>query len=162
MDRKIQEIYEIDGRIFIIKKFPAAESMSVLKELLSKSLPIDLFSMMNVGGKNLGQTLREYGLGNSNKNQMSIDEFTDLQMRLMKCVQERLKGGDESVIDNLGNYKVEDLEYNLELFSSLLLKVVSVNYKDFFIEKMKKLGLLEKIEEMEDNQMKELAKSFLE
>lgn len=160
MERKTFEIEVIDGRQFIIKKMPAAESMSVLKEILTRSLPIDLLSLINVEGKSIGSTLSSSGLGQGS--QMSIDEFSKFQMRLMKNVSERLPGGDIEVVDSLGNFKVEDLEFNLDLFLTLLLKVVSVNYKDFFIEKMKKLGFLDKVDNIQDEELKNLAKTFLE
>ena len=65
------------------------------------------------------------------------------------------------VVDELGNYQVQNLEYNLDLFSSLILKVLCVNYKDFFINKLKKLGLMLKDKnEVNQDQLQDLVQSL--
>ena len=143
VEHKTFEIVTINDRTFVIHMMPAQISMAILKELASRSLPVDLFSMFSVGETNIGQKLKEYGLGNSS-NVMSMDEFIDLEMKLLKYVDERLPGADVQIVDEFGNYQVQNLEYDLDLFSSLILKVLGVNYKDFFISKLKKLGLIAK------------------
>ena len=161
IEHKTFEEVEIDGRSFIIHMMPAQISMAILKELASRSLPVDLFSMFSIGEINVGQKLKEYGLGNSS-NVMPMDEFIELEMKLLKYVDERLPGNDVQVVDELGNYQVQNLEYNLDLFSSLILKVLGVNYKDFFINKLKKLGLMLKDkDEVNQDQLQDLVQSLV-
>ena len=85
---------------------------------------------------------------------MSIDEFVVFQKRLMKNVYEKLKSGDVPVIQENGDFGVLGMEENMFLVGFLLLKVIEVNYKDFFLEILQKLGLLEDVQKMM-NEMKE-------
>ena len=85
IEHKTFEEVEIDGRSFIIHMMPAQISMAILKELASRSLPVDLFSMFSIGEINVGQKLKEYGLGNSS-NVMPMDEFIELEMKLLKLL----------------------------------------------------------------------------
>ena len=126
--------------------------MAVLKEILTKALPIDLLSFLNDSGAGIDKIL---SMTNSvSKKEMSIDEFVVFQKRLMKNVYEKLKSGDVPVIQENGDFGVLDMEENMFLVGFLLLKVIEVNYKDFFLEILQKLGLLEDAQKMM-NEMKE-------
>lgn len=130
--------WEVEGekeRTFVIKKMPVLESISVLKTLLTRALPLDLLSVLDESG-NLAK-----GLAAVPKHEMTDDEFTEFTKRLLKNVYEKLPVGDVAVIDEVGNYGVIDFEYNLTLALYLLTQVVLVNYKDFFIEILQKLGV---------------------
>lgn len=72
----------------------------------------------------------------------------------MKNVYEKLKSGDVPVIQENGDFGVLDMEENMFLVGFLLLKVIEVNYKDFFLEILQKLGLLEDAQKMM-NEVKE-------
>ena len=163
VERKLHEVVEINNRKFVIHLMPAAFSIAVLKELLSRALPIDILSLFDIGGINVGSKLSEYGLGSASNNMMSMEEFAKFQNKLLLNVQERLPGMDQDVIDQNGNYMVEDLEFNIDLFSKLILKVVSVNYKDFFIEKLKQLKVIANTEEdqITEDKVKDLVQSLL-
>ena len=77
---------------------------------------------------------------------MSDDEFVELELKLLSNVSEVLKSGEVKIIDSAGNYQVQDLDNNMLINAFLLLKVVEVNYKDFFIELLQKLdGMEEKL-----------------
>ena len=124
----------------------------MLKEILTKALPIDLLSFLNDSGAGIDKIL---SMTNSvSKKEMSIDEFVVFQKRLMKNVYEKLKSGDVPVIQENGDFGVLDMEENMFLVGFLLLKVIEVNYKDFFLEILQKLGLLEDAQKMM-NEMKE-------
>lgn len=150
MDRKKSELVELQGRTFIIRMLPAAESLAVLKDLLTRTVPLDIFSNIDVGGQSLANLLS--GFGGSNKSLMNIDEFAALENRLMKCVSEKFPRDEINVIGEYGEFLVEDLEDNIELYFDLILKVVAFNYKDFFLKKMEALGLIEKIKQEEPTQ----------
>ena len=147
-DRKTYEVVEIDGRTFVIHLMPAAYSVAILKELLTRAMPIDLLSIFDIGGINVGKTVGDLGA----KNAMSVEEFVEFQNKLLMYVQERLAGAEQDVVDREGNYLVQDLEFNIDLYTQLLLKVVSVNYKDFFIAKLKKLSQLLNLKEEQEQE----------
>ena len=152
MERKIKEIVTYEDRTFVIKKMTPFEGIAVLKEILTKALPIDFLSFLNDSGAGIDKIL---SMTNSvSKKEMSIDEFVVFQKRLMKNVYEKLKSGDVPVIQENGDFGVLDMEENMFLVGFLLLKVIEVNYKDFFLEILQKLGLLEDAQKMM-NEMKE-------
>lgn len=137
--------WETEGentRQFVIHKMPVLESISVLKTLLTRVLPLDLLSVLDESG-NLAK-----GLAAIPKKDMSDEEFTEFTKRLLQNVYEKLPVGETAVIDEVGNYGVIDLEYNLTLALYLLMQVVLVNYKDFFIEILQKLGVQPELSEM--------------
>ncbi len=136
MERITQEIvkYQDDEkeRIFVVKKMNPLLGIAVLKEILFGALPVDLFS--DVEG--MGQVTSMFS--NVQKKEMSIDEFVKLERRLLSNVSEKLKSGEVPVIDSAGNYRVSNLENNMFLNGYLMVKVVEVNYKDFFLELFQK------------------------
>lgn len=140
-EREIRQKVEIDNRTFIIEKMDALESIAVLKEILTKTLPLDLLSTFGDSVSSL------VGRIDSPKKDMSIDEFIRLQKRILKYVFESLPSGMIPIIDSNNNYAVDDFEKNLDLAVSLLFKSVRFNYESFFLEKLQKMGLLEKIQE---------------
>lgn len=131
----------IDERTFVIEKMDALESIAVLKELLTKALPIDLLSTFGDSVSGL------IGKTDILKKDMSIDEFVFLQKRILRYVYESLPSGLVPIIDSNYNYSVNDFEQNLDLAVSLLIKAIRFNYESFFLEKLQKMGLLERINE---------------
>lgn len=140
-EREIRQKVEINDRTFIIEKMDALESIAVLKEILTKTLPLDLLSTFGDSVSNI------VGRIDFPKQDMSIDEFIRLQKRILKYVFESLPSGMVPVIDSNNNYAVNDFEKNLNLAVSLLFKAIRFNYESFFIETLQKMGLLEKIQE---------------
>lgn len=145
-ERKIEEVVEVQGRKFVIKMFPADEGLAILKELITRAIPFNLFSGIAIGGQSISALAETFGVDNS-KTQMSIDEFTVFEKRLLRCVRARLKDGDEPIISKEGQYQVVDIEYNMSLVLKLLVEVVRVNYSDFFVEMLEKLKLLKQMTE---------------
>ena len=147
-----EEQVELKGRTFVISKMPAAHALSVLKDLLTKVLPVDLLSMLFQSDEGGVMNDIEKVLGGlKNKKEMSAKEFELFQKDLLKYSSELLKSGRVPVIDELGNFSVSDLEYDLFLLSALLLKILIFNYKDFFTEV---LQFLNKMGENLENQHK--------
>lgn len=140
-ERETRTIVEVEGRTFVIDKMDALESIAVLKELLTKTLPVDLLSTF---GDSISGLI---GKAEASKKDMSIEEFILLQKRILRYVFEKLPSGLVPVIDVNYNYGVDDFEKNLNLAISLLLKAIRFNYESFFIEKLQQMGLLEKISE---------------
>ena len=160
MDRKKNEIVELQNRTFVIRYLPAAEALAILKDLITRTVPLDIFSGIFVdteeGQSTLSNVLSNFG-GN-NKTLMTIDELVALENRMMKCVSEKFTREEIEVIGNYGEFQVEDLEDNLELYFDLIVRVVAFNYKDFFLKKAQALGLIKKREEIDQ----ELIQSLME
>lgn len=152
MDRKKSELVELQDRTFVIRFLPAAESLAILKDLLTRTVPLDIFSgiILNTenGESNLSSLLS--GFGGSNKSLMSVDELVALENRIMRCVSEKYPREEIEVIGNYGEFQVPDLEDNIELYFDLIVKAVAFNYKDFFLKKAEALGLITKIDKQEN------------
>ena len=142
MERITQIEVKYEDRIFIVKKMTPFEGIAVLKELITKAMPFDLLSLLNEDDFEGISKVLSVAQGMSKK-EMSIDEFVAFQKRLIKNCYEVKKIGEVPVLQNNGDFGVEDLENNMFLVCFLLLKVIEVNYKDFFLEILRKLGMLE-------------------
>jgi hypothetical protein len=145
MQVKLGTEITVGDRIFNIGKMDAASALAVLKELLSQSLPTDLFAQAGFSGIS--------GLlsGNQQDTEMSIEAFTILVHKLLFCVSEKLAGGYTKVIrqEDLA-FQVADLEFDIELTVELVGHVIKENYASFFISFLKKLGLMKEGETLED------------
>lgn len=142
LDRKTEEVVKYENREFIIKKMTPFKGIAVLKTLLTRALPIDLLSSF---AEDTAINKMFSGISNTKKD-MTEDEFIELEIELIRMVSEKLKGGDTPVIDDRGNFQVENLENNMLLVTWLLVKVIEVNYKDFFIELLQKAGVIKEVE----------------
>lgn len=145
------EIYEVknedDGtvRTFHIRRMTPFAAIAILKELLTRAMPINLLEAMDMLG-NEDETKSTYesllNLTSSAKPTMSMEEFEDLQKKIIGYVDEELKGTTVKVIDEYGNFNVPDLEYDLTLYMKLVIRVIVVNYKDFFIGVLRNFHLI--------------------
>lgn len=151
--RTTQEIFDYEGRTFVVKKMNPMEGIAVLKTLLTNALPIDLLGMFLSEDSKMKQMLALLPDGMSKK-EMSIDDFVMFEKRLLRNTYEVLKSGEVQVVDNAGNIGVLDVEDNMFLIVFLLVKVIEVNYKDFFIETLQRLGMLEEIKSLTQEVMK--------
>ena len=149
--RTTEKIFEVDERKFIIKKMDPLLGIAILKELLTRSFPIDLLSMIDSSGKSkaLGGLISS---SSSVITSMGIDEFVEFQRRILSFVYELLPSGEVQVIDKLGNYKVLNLKEDMSLNLRLLVEVLKVNYTDFFIEILQDFKILEKLNKEEESQ----------
>ena len=129
-----RQIVSLSGRTFVLEKLPAAESLALLGELLFKGLPLtalgDEFAALFPG------TILK-----SENTTFSTDDLIRVELRFLKSVSERLKGGDTPVVDSQGRFQVENLAYDLPLFAELLAKTAVFQYRDFFLALSGRLGL---------------------
>lgn len=125
----------LEDREFILRKMPAAKGYAILAETLTKALPL------NIIGSALEDFVPKALLNLDNKQQMSMAELEQLQLRLLSSVSEQLPGGVTAIVDSKGHFQVEDLEDDMLLFGQLLIKVLEFQYKDFFLEILAKLGI---------------------
>ncbi len=134
MRERIKEV-TMDGRTFQLKKLPAARSYAILVEIMTKAVPTDL--LLNELQDFLPLNLTSL----PGRQMMSMEEMELLQLKLLAAVSEQLKSGWVPVVDNQGNFQVEDLEDNMLLFGELLVKVVEFQYADFFTALLSRLGI---------------------
>lgn len=126
---------KIEDRTFVLKKMPAAKAYAVLVEILTKAMPLDLLlgamqdflpvSLTNLKGKQM----------------MTMEEMEQLQVKLLSSVSEMLSSGLVPVVDSQGYFQVEDLEDDMLLFGTLLVKVMEFQYADFFTGLLSRMGI---------------------
>ena len=141
---EVKKTIEIDGRQFILQTQPAASVYALLTEILTKGLPLNLL------GSALEQFIPASMLNMAGKQTMTVEEMEKLQLEFMRCVSEILPGGPVAVVDERGNYQVEDLEYDMLLFGQLLTEMAKWQYADFFTEILRKLGIEDLTIQLED------------
>lgn len=153
MERLNQAEIEYENRKFIVKKMNPLEGIAVLKELLTKAMPLDLLGGLlkdEEKDKSLSGIGNMLGILDTRKREMSIEEFVEFEKRLLKNTYEKLKSGDVRVIAENGDFGVEGMEDNMFLLGYLMVKVIEVNYRDFFIEILLKLGVIKKAEDVKE------------
>lgn len=150
--RETEKIFEVNDRKFTIKMMEPLYGIAILKELLTRSLPIDLLGMID----STGQSSKLQGLVSSSSSAgvkpMGIDEFVEFQRRILSYAYEILPSGEVQVIDKFGNYKVMNLENDMALVLRLLVEILKVNYLSFFIEILQNFKILEKLMPEESSQ----------
>lgn len=122
--RKTEDIYEVRGRTFVIKKFDPMIGNYILMQILTMTLPFGLSSMIS---KAVGADI---GKGNTMK--MSKNDFIDLQKDILSFVYEKLPGNTTPVINENGSYGVMDLD--MMLCFQLIVSCLAFNFSDFFGE----------------------------
>ena len=142
--RETQKTVEINGRRFLIRKLPAAKAYALLVEILTKGLPLNLV------GSALEQFIPAGMLKAAGKHTMTVEEMEKLELSFMSCVSEMLLSGPVEVIDSQGNYRVENLEYDMLLFGELLTEVLKWQYADFFTGVLRKMGIENLTIQLED------------
>lgn len=125
----------LEDRTFVLKKMPAAKAYAVLVEILTKAMPIDL--LLGAMQDFLPASLSSL----KGKQMMSMEEMEQLQLKLLSSVSEMLTSGPVQVIDSQGHFQVEDLEDDMLLFGTLLVKVVEFQYADFFTGLLSRMGI---------------------
>lgn len=133
--RETEKTIELEGRTFILTKLPAASAYTTLVVLLTKGLPV------NIIGTVLEQFVPANMLAHVGKQNMSEEEMEHIQTRLVSKVYEVLPAGRTPVMDSMGHYQVEDLEYNMVLFGELFAEMLKFQYGDFFTEALGRIGV---------------------
>lgn len=120
--RKTEDIYEVRGRTFIIKKFDPLVGNYILMQILTMTLPFGLGSKIS---KAVGVDITK---GNTSK--MSKEEFISLQRDILSFVYEKLPGNNTPVINQNGSYGIAD--FDMMLAFQLIVSIIAFNFSDFF------------------------------
>jgi len=118
-ERVIKKQVEIMGRKFVVEKMNALKGSYVAFQILTKTLPMGLAAKTGIS------------LPSGNQS-MSMSEFIELQTSLLSCIKETLRGGDTKILDEGGNFGVEELENNAPLLMRLTIESIVFNFSDFF------------------------------
>ena len=121
--RKVEDIYEIGGRKFVLKKFDPMLGNYILLQLFTMTLPFGLSDKIN-------QVLDASGQIGNNSRMISKEEFMSLQKDILSYVYERLEGRDAPLINNNGSYGVSDI--TIGILFQLLIAEIAFNFTDFF------------------------------
>ena len=121
--RKVEDIYEIGGRKFVLKKFDPMLGNYILLQLFTMTLPFGLSDKIN-------QALDASGQIGNNSRMISKEEFMSLQKDILSYVYERLEGRDAPLINNNGSYGVSDI--TMGILFQLLIAEIAFNFTDFF------------------------------
>lgn len=120
--RKTEDIYEVRGRTFVLKKFDPMVGNYILMQILTMTLPFGLSSAIS---KAVGANI-----GGGNTMKMSKEDFIDLQKDILSFVYEQLPGNITPVINSNGSYGVMDLD--MMLCFQLIVSCLAFNFSDFF------------------------------
>lgn len=119
--RKTEDIYEVDGRKFILKKFDPLTGNYIMMQILSVALPF------GIGQKLKAMIGDNFELGTS---KMSKEEFIGLQKDILGFVSEKLEGNNAPIINDNGSYGVMDFTMSLSI--QLIVAELAFNFVDFF------------------------------
>ena len=122
-ERKTQDLFEIDGRKFILKKFDPMTGNYILFQILTMALPFGISSKIS---QMLGVP------ENNNAAKMSKNEFIDLQKDILSFVFEQLPGNTPCVINDNGSYGVSN--FTMSICIQLIIAEIAFNFSDFFGE----------------------------
>lgn len=135
--RKTEDIFEIDGRKFILTKFDPLMGNYILLKICSYALPFGISEKLQ--GK-LGVKLDITSL-----QKISRFDFIELQKDVLSTVYEQLPGNRTPLINDNGSYGITD--FSMMLSIQLLIASLAFNFSDFFGEE----GLNKLLEEASDS-----------
>ena len=141
----MERITEIRTKIgennIIIEEFEPLEGIAILKELLTRSLPINLLGALDVNNSDISSMFSGISKVQS---VMDIDEFTKFERRLLTKVYLDLPAGKIVLYDERGNMKADFSKFEI---LDILIKVVKLNYESFFLEMLQKFKLIKPVEQ---------------
>ena len=123
--RVTEDVVEIDGRTFVLKKYDPMLGNYILMAAASSTLP---FGISEALGK-------AFGVRNESSGRMNKEDFMQLQRDVLSSCYERLPAGDAPII-NQGGYGVENID--TKILINLFLSSMIFNFSDFFDEEPSK------------------------
>jgi len=151
MARTISKTIEVDGRTFIVKKYPAMDGLKIAKVIIAKILPVfqTFMPLVKEAQKdsmnaekvlaNLGDYLSLDSIA-ATLDKIAPDDFDYIMKQSLMNTYEKLQGGEAQVLNDDGTYGVIDVEYDLLLVLRLVCESVLWGIGDFF--DVKRLALI--------------------
>ena len=120
--RKTEDILELNGRTFVLKKYDPMTGNYLLMTACTSTLPFGISEALS----------KAFGIPKSD-GRMGKDEFVQLQKDVLSFCYERLPAGDAPIITKTG-YGVDDVD--MKLVTTLFLSSMMFNFSDFFEEEL--------------------------
>jgi hypothetical protein len=120
--RELYKTFEFEGRQFRIGKFDAMTGSYIAYKLMGEMLPMGI----NIKGIHAPEGSKI----------MSKKDFIDLQKDCLTVCAELLPAGPTQVIDQNGEFVIEDIENNAKLALALTIQSLVCNVADFFDENL--------------------------
>lgn len=152
------EIYTnvvIDGKTYSIKRFDAKTGLKLARFLIAKAAPI--IPLLDPAENAAAKKARSAAKNESVTPPDDLYEIVgkvfdtlsdeDVDMLVDKCLRVcylNLPGGPQAVIDEMGHYGVEDVEYDIPLTVRLCFEAIKWGASDFFGENSSLSSLLKK------------------
>jgi len=124
--RETTSTYNIGGRNFLVNSFDPMEGNYILAQILTFVLPFGIGDMLK---SSMGTEMKS-DIGSSGK-MMSKKDFINLQIDILKNVEEMFATGEKSpVVRENGTYGISDV--TMGLLIKLIVATLAFNFKDFF------------------------------
>ena len=130
MADELYKSVEIDGENYSIKKFTAIQGLQIAKMVISKFSPLlpYLDGSDDVPPEAILQMMQAIGT-------MSDEDVENLVKKCLKCCYKQFPAGPQPVIDKMGNYGVDNVEFDLVKTCRLCIEAIKWGVSDFFGEK---------------------------
>ena len=120
--RTTQDVVEISGRKFRIKKFDPMLGNYILLTLMTTVLPFGLSGVLS----------KEVGVNIGSGKQISKESFMDLQRDVLSVCYEILPANETPVLHHEGGYGISNPTQ--EIILGLLISSIAYNFASFFTE----------------------------
>lgn len=130
MADELYKSIEIDGERYSVKKFTAIQGLQIAKLIISKMsalLPY-IDGSDEVPAEAIGHALTAIG-------RMSDEDVESLVKKCLRCCYKQFPAGPQAVIDKMGNYGVDGIEFDLVKTCRLCIEAIKWGTADFFGEK---------------------------
>lgn len=126
---EIWKSVEIEGEKYSIKKFDAMTGLTIAKSLIAKLSPaLTMIKAEETTEEDIASLLSV----------LANIEDKDLTQLIAKCLKhcyKLLPAGPQAVMDKMGNYCIDDLEYDMVKTIRLCVEAIKWGASDFFGER---------------------------
>ena len=130
MADELYKVVDIDGEQFSIQKFTAITGLQIAKMVISR------FSILLPYIDNSEGVPPEALLGMVDAiGRLTDEDVENLVKKCLKCCFKQYPAGPQPVIDKMGNYGVEGVEYDIVKTVRLCIEAIKWGTADFFGEK---------------------------
>lgn len=128
---------------YSIKKFPAKTGLKLARLVIAKAAPlIPLLDTPKAKVESAAQDDHVYEAVGTILDSLSDEDIDDLVDKCLRVCYLNLPAGPAPVIDEFGNYGVENVEYDMSLTIRLCFEAIKWGASDFFGGKNSTLGQL--------------------
>ncbi len=125
---------EINGQPYSIRKFDAKTGLKIARMVIAKAAPLIPLLEKAADGQE-GKEKESSGMYEMVGAVLDKLSDADLDMLVDKCLRvcyANLPAGQQPIMDDMGHYGVEDVEYDLGLTLSLCFEAIKWGASDFF------------------------------